>query len=99
MAKESTKDVGTWIIRTDGTSGNEHPKDRAQSAFFSINGRNRELKLNEPFKPTKEELEILQASYYNINGQLQRYDADAVAKLDKERAEKAPLDDGAPVAA
>lgn len=62
-----------WIVRTDGSKSTEAARPTGAKLALAVNGRTMEIPANEPFEPTPEQLEVLQASYYNINGQVQKY--------------------------
>lgn len=62
-----------WIVRTDGSTEGQAARPTGAKLALSVNGRSFEVPANEPFEPTPEQLEVLQASYYNINGQVQKY--------------------------
>lgn len=83
--KEKPEEVGTWIIRTDGSKENEAPIEAGKPAFLSINGKRHEIKTNEPFTPTAAELDALEASHYNLNGHLMRYDDKAIDEKNRDR--------------
>lgn len=73
MAKDK---IGKWIVRTDGSKSTQAARPTGDTISLAINGKTKALPANEPFEPTQEELDVLQASYYAINGQVQRYTLD-----------------------